>query len=315
MNKELKIGIVFVLVFITLIVGINYLKGINVLNKNRTFFAVYNDIAGLQVGSPIMVNGYQVGMVGNIDLLSSQELLVALKIDHDLAISNNSNSRIINRDLMGTKAISLILGNSTYLMNEGDTFITSVEGSLQDEVNAQILPLKNKAEELISSMDSVMIIITAVLDKDARKNLSNSFKSLEETFDLMSKSMSKVDMIIDHNNEKVSKIISNLESISLNISSHNDQIKNIINNISSISDTLLRKDILSIIDNFNQISSNINNGEGSLGLLIKDDTVYKNLENSTAQLSELIEDMKKHPSRYVNFSILGGKKPYKKDNN
>lgn len=315
MNKELKIGIVFVLVFITLIVGINYLKGINVLNKNRTFFAVYNDIAGLQVGSPIMVNGYQVGMVGNIDLLSSQELLVALKIDHDLAISNNSNSRIINRDLMGTKAISLILGNSTYLMNEGDTFITSVEGTLQDEVNAQILPLKNKAEELISSMDSVMIIITAVLDKDARKNLSNSFKSLEETFDLMSKSMSKVDMIIDHNNEKVSKIISNLESISLNISSHNDQIKNIINNISSISDTLLRKDILSIIDNFNQISSNINNGEGSLGLLIKDDTVYKNLENSTAQLAELIEDMKKHPSRYVNFSILGGKKPYKKENN
>ena len=313
MNKELKIGIVFVLVFITLIVGINYLKGINVLNKNRTFFAVYNDIAGLQVGSPIMVNGYQVGMVGNIDLLSSQELLVTLKIDHDLAISNNSNSRIINRDLMGTKAISLILGNSTYLMNEGDTFITSVEGTLQDEVNAQILPLKNKAEELISSMDSVMIIITAVLDKDARKNLSNSFKSLEETFDLMSKSMSKVDMIIDHNNEKVSKIISNLESISLNISSHNDQIKNIINNISSISDTLLRKDILSIIDNFNQISSNINNGEGSLGLLIKDDTVYKNLENSTAQLSELIEDMKKHPSRYVNFSILGGKKPYKKE--
>ena len=315
MNKELKIGIVFVLVFITLIVGINYLKGINVLNKNRTFFAVYNDIAGLQVGSPIMVNGYQVGMVGNIDLLSSQELLVALKIDHDLAISNNSNSRIINRDLMGTKAISLILGNSTYLMNEGDTFITSVEGTLQDEVNAQILPLKNKAEELISSMDSVMIIITAVLDKDARKNLSNSFKSLEETFDLMSKSMSKVDMIIDHNNEKVSKIISNLESISLNISSHNDQIKNIINNISSISDTLLRKDILSIIDNFNQISSNINNGKGSLGLLIKDDTVYKNLENSTAQLAELIEDMKKHPSRYVNFSILGGKKPYKKENN
>ena len=313
MNKELKIGIVFVLVFITLIVGINYLKGINVLNKNRTFFAVYNDIAGLQVGSPIMVNGYQVGMVGNIDLLSSQELLVTLKIDHDLAISNNSNSRIINRDLMGTKAISLILGNSTYLMNEGDTFITSVEGTLQDEVNAQILPLKNKAEELISSMDSVMIIITAVLDKDARNNLSNSFKSLEETFDLMSKSMYKVDMIIDHNNEKVSKIISNLESISLNISSHNDQIKNIINNISSISDTLLRKDILSIIDNFNQISSNINNGEGSLGLLIKDDTVYKNLENSTAQLAELIEDMKKHPSRYVNFSILGGKKPYKKE--
>tara|TARA_B100000401_G_scaffold208030_2_gene140497 strand:- start:77 stop:1021 length:945 start_codon:yes stop_codon:yes gene_type:complete len=313
MNKELKIGIVFVLVFLTLIVGINYLKGINVLNKNRTFFAVYNDIAGLQVGSPIMVNGYQVGMVGNIDLLSSQELLVTLKIDHDLAISNNSNSRIINRDLMGTKAISLILGNSTYLMNEGDTFITSVEGTLQDEVNAQILPLKNKAEELISSMDSVMIIITAVLDKDARNNLSNSFKSLEETFDLMSKSMSKVDMIIDHNNEKVSKIISNLESISLNISSHNDQIKNIINNISSISDTLLRKDILSIIDNFNQISSNINNGEGSLGLLIKDDTVYKNLENSTAQLAELIEDMKKHPSRYVNFSILGGKKPYKKE--
>ena len=87
---------------------------------------------------------------------------------------------------MGAKSISLIIGDATTFLNVGDTLVSSIEGSLQDEVNAQILPLKNKAEELIGSMDSVMMIITAVLNKDARNNLSNSLKSLNKTFALLS---------------------------------------------------------------------------------------------------------------------------------
>jgi len=315
MNKEFKIGLLAIIVVSMLIIGVNYLKGLNILNNNQLYYAVYEDIGGLQVGSSIMVNGYQVGMVGDIDLILEQDqsLLVTLTLDKKINLPVNTDSRIINQDLMGTKGVSLIIGDATTFLNVGDTLITSVQGSLQDEVNAQILPLKNKAEELIGSMDSVMMIITAVLNKDARDNLSNSLKSLDKTFRLLSKSMQKVDNVVTENDNRVSKIIENLESISNNIEANNGEIKNILSNFSTISDSFVKSDIATTLQNFNNITTRINNGEGSVGLLMRDDKIYKNLEQSTKELSELIEDIKKHPSRYMNFSIVGGSTPYQKN--
>lgn len=314
MNKEFKIGLVVIVVISILIIGVNYLKGLNILSNNQSYYAEYEDIGGLQVGSSIMVNGYQVGMVGDIELLleKNQSLLVTLRFDKKLNIPTNSNSRIVNQDLMGTKGISLIIGDATTFLNVGDTMLSSVQGSLKDEVNAQILPLKNKAEELIGSMDSVMMIITAVLNKDARNNLSNSLKSLNTTFSLLSESMKKVDHIVTENDNRVSKIIENLESISQNIENNNGEIKNILTNFSNISDSFVKADIATTLQNFNKISTKINNGEGSIGLLMKDDKIYKNLEQATKELTELIEDIKKNPSRYMNFSIVGGSTPYQK---
>ena len=65
-----------------------------------------------------------------------------------------------------------------------------------------------------------------------------------------------------------------------------------------------------VLQNVNDIATKINNGEGSIGLLLKDDKIYANFEKSTRELAALLEDIKKNPSRYVNFSIIGGGKPY-----
>ena len=314
-NKEFKIGLISFLVLVMLIIGVNYLKGLNVFSKNRIFYAIYEDIGGLQIGAPIMVNGYQIGMVGDIELLINQKqnLLVTLNIEKEINIPVNSISRIVNRDLMGTKGVSLKIGNSVHNLNIGDTLISSIEGSLQDEVNAQILPLKNKAEELIGSMDSVMVIITAVLNKDARNNLSNGLKSLDRTFKLMSQTMIKVDDVVSLNDNRISKIIVNLESISNNIEGSNNEVKKILANVSDLSTVMLESNIKNTLKNLHQISNKIEKGEGSVGLLMKDDKIYKNLEKSTKELAELIRDIKRNPSRYMKFSILGGSKPYKKE--
>ena len=148
MNKELKIGIVAVLTLAVLYVGVNYLKGLNVLNESRVFHAKYENIGGLTSGSSVFLNGYQVGMVSNVDLLpyEGQQLLVTINIDQDFDIPINTICRIVNQDLMGSKSISLILGDDVVLAQYGDTLISDVQSSLQDEVNAQILPLKVKTE-------------------------------------------------------------------------------------------------------------------------------------------------------------------------
>ncbi|CAI8231686.1 MAG: Uncharacterised protein [Cryomorphaceae bacterium] len=312
MNKEFKIGFFAIASIIALVFGVNYLKGINILNDNRDFYAVYENIGGLQVGSSVLINGYKVGMVSDIDLLTeqNQNLLVTISLDKEFDMATNTVCKIVNQDLMGSKGIALVLGNTDELVTSGDTLISGIEGSLQDEVNAQILPLKNKAEELIGSIDSVMMIVTAVLNKDTRENLRNSLSSLDKTFELMSHTMVKVDSMIDINDERIAKVVKNLESITSNLESSNGEIKNILTNFSSLSDSLAKADIAKVLQNVSDITTKINNAEGSIGLLLKDDKIYVNFEKSTRELAALLEDIKKNPSRYVNFSIIGGGKPY-----
>ncbi|MDC3115938.1 MlaD family protein [Bacteroidota bacterium] len=307
MNKEIRTGIIAIFTIVVLIYGINYLKGLNILDKNRIFHAKYDNIDGLLKGSVISLNGFNVGIVSNISLQSDNSLLVSVKINEDFDVPANSTLKISNQDLMGTKGISVILGNSDLLAKNNDTLIAEIENSLQDEVNKQILPLKNKAEGLISSVDSLMVIFTSVLNTDARKNLASSFKNLDETFILMSESMKELNKLVVTNEKNISNSIKNFESITGNISDNNESIENILKKMSSISDSVSSKDIGDIIKNLNNITNKISVGQGNLGLLNSDDQLYRNIEKTTNDISILVEEIKKDPKKYFNFSVLGNR--------
>ena len=307
MNKEIRTGIIAIFTIVVLIYGINYLKGLNILDKNRIYHAKYDNIDGLLKGSVISLNGFSVGIVSNISLQSDNSLLVSVKINEDFDVPINSILKISNQDLMGTKGISVILGNSDLLAKNNDTLIAEIENSLQDEVNKQILPLKNKAEGLISSVDSLMVIFTSVLNTDARKNLASSFKNLDETFILMSESMKELNKLVVTNEKNISNSIKNFESITGNISENNESIENILKKMSSISDSVSSKDIGDIIKNLNNITNKISVGQGNLGLLNSDDQLYRNIEKTTNDISILVEEIKKDPKKYFNFSVLGNR--------
>ena len=307
MNKEIRTGIIAIFTIVVLIYGITYLKGLNILDKNRIFHAKYENIDGLLKGSVISLNGFNVGIVSNISLQSDNSLLVSVKINEAFDVPSNSVLKISNQDLMGTKGISIILGDSDLIAKNNDTLSADIENSLQDEVNKQILPLKNKAEGLISSVDSLMLIFTSVLNTNARKNLASSFKNLDETFILMSESMKELNKMVVINEKNISNSIKNFESITGNISDNNESIENILKKMSSISDSVSSKDIGNIIKNLNNITNNISTGQGNLGLLNSDDKLYRNIEKTTNDISILVEEIKKDPKKYFNFSVLGNR--------
>ena len=287
--------------------GINYLKGTNIFNSNNTFYATYQNIGGLEVGSSVTLNGYEVGIVKTINLLTQKNnmLLIELSINEKISIPSNSISKIINKDLMGSKGVSLILGDAQVDAIEGDTLMSDIETSLKEEVNKQVLPLKNKAEELIGSIDSIVTVITSVLSKDARESLTKSLESLDNTFTTMSKTMIKVNRIVDQNDERISSIFKNLED-------NNDEISNILKNLSDISDEVAKSNVKTLLANLDTMSKKINDSEGSLGLLINDKDLYLNLEKSSKELESLMRDMKLNPKRYFNISLLsGGTKKYR----
>ena len=309
LSKELRIGMLVVISIVVLVWGINYLKGSNLFDSSRTLYALYGNIGGLQEGSSITVNGFKVGVVKKISLLTDKNysLLVALSIEENINISSNSVSKIVNEDIMGSKGISLVLGDSNINAEQGDTLASDMDRSLKEEVNKQILPLKNKAEQLIGSIDSIVTVITSVLSKDARESLTKSLVSLDNTFTTMSQTMTKVNKIVDQNDERISSIIKNLEA-------NNDEITNILKNFSELSDDIAKSNIKTTLASLNEISKKISDSEGSLGMFINDKDLYLNLEKSSKELEALIKDIKLNPKRYVGFSVLGGKsKSYKKN--
>ncbi len=317
MKAELKIGVVGIFSILLLIWGINFLKGNNIFGDSNEYYSVYNNIDGLESSSPVRINGLTVGNVTKIYFHpnNSGDIIVHFTLNNDIKFPRNTVAKIYNSDIMGTKAVQLIYGNSNLFASPGDTLFSEIENGLKDEVNKQVLPLKNKAEELISSIDSVMTVITTVLDKDARESLSSSLRSLNRTFSTMEFAMVKLDSVIYKNDIRVTTILQNVESITTNLHNNNEMIARTLKNFESISDSLAKSNIKNTIQNldkslseFDKILQKIEQGEGTIGLLLNDKEMYNNLTSASKQLDLLIEDMKKHPKRYVTFSLLGGRR-------
>jgi phospholipid/cholesterol/gamma-HCH transport system substrate-binding protein len=315
--KEIKVAVVVVISIALLIYGLNYLKGVDVLERHRQYYAVYDQIEGLLPDNAVQINGFKVGKVNKIIFHpdNSGRIVVGFVVSGNaLQIPKNSVARISSLDLLGSKAISIELGNSVVNAEPGDTLLPAIQASLQAEVNKQVQPLKEKAEALISSIDSVMIVVQTVFNKNARENLTKSFESIQRAIETFERTSLRLDTLMTEEKQRINDIMRNIDFITKNIRNSNDQLTNIINNISVFSDSLVKADIVSTIEHtdramteFSGIIERINKGEGTAGMLVKNDSLYRNLERSAGALDNLLRDMEKNPKRYVHFSIFGRK--------
>lgn len=318
LRKEVQTGIVVIVSLGCLYWGINYLKGIDLFNKENNYYAVYDKIEGLSVSNPVQINGFTVGTVREISFLPdhSGKLLVRFTItDQQFMLPKYTVARIASLDLLGSKSIKLILGIEKDATHKaGDTLRSSVEGSITEEVNRQILPLKSKAEDLLASMDTVIRVIQAILNKEARENLSASFQSIKNTLGTFEVVALRMDTLVFEEKDKLSRIMTNFQSISNNLRNNNENITRILDNVAYISDSIAMSDITTTINNAGDafknaanIMSKIERGEGTIGQLVNNDSLYLYLENSARDLDRLLVDIEAHPNRYVHLSVFGRK--------
>ena len=311
--REVKVGFLFLISLALLIWGYNYLKGKNIFHNERVFYAVYTEIDGLTKANEISIHGFKVGQVKDVyfNSLHNGEIIVELAISNDYPIPVNSVARIFSSGLMGSKEVAIVLGDNTALAQSGDTLLSDIEGTLKDEVNRQVQPLKRKAEELMGSIDSMVTVFQTIFNSDARADLASSFKNIRKTFYNLQHSSSKMDTLIEYETNRLSMIIEHIESISQNLENNEENISNILTNFSNLSDSLAKADVggtfISVnrsMTDLQKILEKINNGEGTVGKLLQNDSMYFHLEKSAADLNRLLEDIKLHPKRYVKFSIF-----------
>ncbi len=318
-SKYVKLGFLIVISLVILFWGLSYLKGSDIFKHRNYYYVVYERVDGLMESNKVTMNGYQIGQVKNIefDQVKSGNLIVTIMIDASFQIPVNSLAQIISSDIMGTRSIKMILSDEKTFYQTNDTIPGAIESDLKEQVSLQVLPIKNKAEQLLGTIDSAITVLTVIFNEDARENLSESFENLNKTIENAQKITSDLQEVMASEKANIQQILVNIEEVTRFLSNNTKELEKTIKNLSNFSDTISNIQVSPIVTNItlasNQILSlleKLNSSESSAGLLLNDDQLYTDLTALTQNLSFLIRDIQENPKRYLQFSAMDFGKEY-----
>ena len=318
-RKEISTAIIALLTIFGFVWGYNFLKGSNLFDKQVSLFTVYDRIDGLTESSAVVVNGFKVGVVKDIffkDHTSGLLVVEMVMTEDNVQVTKTTKAKLVSSDFFGTKAIQLILDNGNPV-EPNDTLPSEIEGTLTEEltnVSKSLIPLKVKAENMIQTLDTLLIDLRDLVGEGSKpSSLNNAFKDLAVTMDNLKSLTGKVDNIVDEDGS-LGRILFDIEGFTSVLEKNKSDLDKLLGNLSTFSDTLVAADLAATVDNanktfaeFNEVLEKVNAGEGSIGRLMQDEQVYENLEKATADLDSLLLDMKARPGRYIHFSVFGKK--------
>ena len=312
-RKNIIIGAIVLVTLFIFIWGLNFLKGLSLFKEEQKYHVVYNKVGGLEASTRMMLNGYQIGQVEEVKFdTETFKIHVSLVMSENIRIPLKSVARIVSSDLMGTKEVHLILYDTTAFHNFGDTILPDIEKELREEVNAQIYPLRQKAEMLMLSFDSVLTGVQSVFTKKTQEDLAMIFKNINLTIESLEKVAEDMTHFVHEEKDNISSIINNVDSISEVLTNNTGKLNGIFDNVAAFSDSLAQLDLTNTIreadmafKNVRQITDKINDGQGSLGLLLNDTKLYENLDKASTELNLLLKDLRANPKRYVHVSVFG----------
>ncbi len=313
MSKELKIGLVSLLIIGLGIWGYNFLKGQSLFQvAKRHFKTEYSNVEGLSEASIVTINGKPVGKVTNIDFHPSKKdkMLVEFVMDNDIEFAKTSIAKMYTSSLVtGGQNIAIIPKYDGEIAVSGDTLKGIKDLGMLGSVQDKLAPLQSKIDAILINADSLMGGFNKVLDTKAQESLNRSVVGLERTLNQMNKALVSANGILDKSKEDLSSTLKNTKKIT-------DDFSKVSGNLSQADLGKTFAKLETTLQGVNAMLADMKNGKGSLGKLMTDDKMYVNLTNASKEMEELLREMKLNPKRFVHFSLFGKRpKPYNQANN
>jgi phospholipid/cholesterol/gamma-HCH transport system substrate-binding protein len=287
------------------------LRGNDIFSGSNKFYAVYKSVDGLSVSKPVLVNGFPIGHISNMRLGLDGRTTVELKIASQYKVPVNTLAKLVSTDLLGNKAILFELGDSKEYAENKDTLRADIQGSLAESLQ----PIQTKAENLMTKLDSSLTSINKILNPNFQKNVDRSFASIANSLETLEGTTKKLDYLVGAQTVHINSIFANADAVSSNLKTSTAHLTGMSTNLERASNDIANSNIKQTLDNANKAVADlqetinkINTNKGSLGLLMNDDKLYKNLQDASNNLNLLFIDVKANPKRYVHFSVFGGGK-------
>lgn len=291
-----------------LYIGFSFLKGIDFFNPSNTYYVLYDNVDGLTESNPVKVNGYRIGRVNSISLLQDggdTRMLVGLEISDDLKIYESSVALLEDDGLLGGKSITLNIREGGRILNDEDTLRGEVDVALTQMI-------RDKADPIIAEVDTTLTRVNNILG-----DLSGSGGQVESALSDLQETATMLRYIVIENRRDINAITTNLKGLTDALNNEETGIKPFMVQLNQFADSLNSMELNQTVEranlaiaNLQQITEQLQAGQGSLGKLLQDDSLYNNLNRSSADLDRLLIDMRENPGRYLDlrFSIIGGGK-------
>lgn len=305
LTREIKTAVLVIVSILLFIWGYNFLKGKDLFDSSTKVYVIYDNVAGLVDSAPVTLNGLAIGKVNSINIQTDGKLLVEMQITTDFPISKSSIAEIYDSGLVGGRQIAIKLNfqDKDYI-ESGDYLKASSKLGITDALAQQLEPLQFKVQKMLDDSDLMVKNINDILDETTKQNLKSSIAELNKTLSEFSVASKNVNEILADNKSKINSTMTNLDKMSANFSKMSDSLAraNLVQTVKNLEKTL---------ESVDKIMADIEKGNGTLSKLVKDDAMYTNFTNTSKELELLLQDVRLHPTRYVNVSLFGKKnKPY-----
>lgn len=290
-KRELWIGILGVIAILTVYLLINFFKGIDIFNDGNRYYVKFSNIGEIVNSSPVYINGYKVGHVSNViyDFADAKEVCVEMTVDSRLKVPYDSEA-LINNKMLGSSVISLVLGDSDRYVASGDTIGGRLNGGMMDEASKMIPQIT----AMMPKLDSILVSLNTILGNPSIMNATNNIENLTAELN------------------KTTEIVNSLLKDDISVAA--DKLVQIEDDLLKVSSQLSEVDYANIVaslesslKNIENITAQLDGGEGTVGMLLKDSTLYQRLDATCGAANALLEDLKENPKRYVHFSVFGRK--------
>lgn len=289
--RELWVGLLGILALAMIYMLINFFKGVSIFNEGDKYYARFHDIGEIVKSSPVYINGYKVGNVSDItyDFKEVNSVYIEMSLDKRLQIPQDSYAMIVNKTL-GSSTISLVMSQKGVYLHPGDTLLGTLNAGAMHEAG-KMLP---QITSLLPKVDSILVSLNNVLSNPA---LNNSVNNIEQLTIQMNRTTALLNNILSEDIPQATDKLIELEDDLLQVSSQ----------LSEIDYAKLMNSLEASINNIQQITASLNNGEGTAGMLLKDSTLYTRLNETCEAATMLLEDLRENPKKYVHFSVFGRK--------
>nr|WP_299201431.1 MlaD family protein [uncultured Brumimicrobium sp.] len=321
-SKEFKTGLAVILSTALLIFGVNYLKGNSFFGGDEIYYAYFPTSGTLTPSSSVTLNGVEVGKVLNVDLVNpnsytdpNKRVLVKFSIfTEGLSLAKGSGIKIVPGVLnTGVQLQQNFVAEQGY-HSVGDTLNGTVSQEITEQIETQLLPVKRKLEDLMTSIDNIVNSITVFWDTSAAHTLDQGLNEVKIAISRFGRVAYNLDNMILDEKAKLGRIFDNVENITYNFKETNLEIQKAVGNVVDITDSLMTVDFKNAISEatttlqkLNGLLEDASEGNGTLGKLLKDEQLYDELNTTNQRLQNLVDDIKVHPERYIHFSVFGTK--------
>ncbi len=310
-SKEVRIGLLVAIAGVIFFAGFSFLKGSDVFSSESEFYCYYPSVDGLQKSSIVQVKGINIGQVADMELAGEKGVKVILSIHNSVKIPEGTIANLASSDLLGTKVIRLDMGKGPATMPAKSVLESKKDGSMVDKLSGELTPRLEELKGTIIAFNQALNNVNALVGDENQKAITGAIQSLKATSD----NLAHLSAAIDKESGQISSILRNANSVTANLAKSNDTVQRILSNTSRITGQLANAPIQKTLADLQKttaqlqsIMDKINNNQGSLGMFINNKDAYNNLNNSLKSITNLTDDLKARPSRYINVSVFGGKK-------